>query len=198
MSTPAQKPSSPPLDPGVTRVVYSADQIQHRIRELGLQISADYAGKNPLLVGVLKGVIFFATDLLRCLTIPVSLDFMAISRYNANRPAPGAVRLVKDLEEPVEGRHLLFIEDVVDTGLTLSYLLRILRERDPASLETCTLFSRPQRRIVNVRLRYVGFELPDHFVVGYGLDYKEAYRQLPYVGELSSEVLRGEKINPVK
>lgn len=176
---------------GLGRVLFTEAEIRRRVQELGEQISRDYAGLNPVLVGVLKGVVFFMSDLLRAITVPVRVDYMAISRYTPQPAAKGPVRLVKDLEESVEGQHVLFVEDVIDTGLTLGYLLRVLRARGPASLQVCTLFDRPQRRIAEIPLRYVGFTLPDRFVVGYGLDYKEAYRHLPYVAELKAEVLKG-------
>jgi hypoxanthine phosphoribosyltransferase len=175
---------------GVGRVLLPESEIRQRIGELGAQISSDYAGLNPLLIGVLKGVIFFMSDLLRSLSIPVTVDFMAISRYDPQQKTKGAVRLIKDLDEAVEGRHLLFIEDIIDTGLTLSYLLRILKARSPASLEVCTLFNKPEHRLVDVPLRYKGFDLPDRFVVGYGLDYKGAYRHLPFLAELRPDVLQ--------
>jgi hypoxanthine phosphoribosyltransferase len=175
---------------GFGRVLLSESEIRQRIRELGGQISNDYAGLNPLLIGVLKGVIFFMSDLLRSISIPVTADFMAISRYDPQQKTKGPVRLIKDLDEAVEGRHLIFIEDIIDTGLTLSYLLRILRARSPASLEVCTLFNKPEHRLVDVRLRYKGFDLPDRFVVGYGLDYKGAYRHLPFLAELRPDILQ--------
>jgi len=179
------------LSHGLGRVLFTEEEIRRRVQELGAQISRDYAGLNPLLVGVLKGVVFFMSDLLRTITVPVRVDYMAISRYASQPAVKGSVRLIKDLEESVEGQHVLFVEDVIDTGLTLGYLLRVLRARGPASLQVCTLFDRPQRRIAEIPLRYVGFTLPDRFVVGYGLDYREAYRHLPYVAELKTEVLRG-------
>jgi hypoxanthine phosphoribosyltransferase len=175
---------------GVGRVLLSEAEIRQRIGELGALISHDYAGLNPLLVGVLKGVIFFMSDLLRAITVPVTVDFMAISRYDPQQRTKGPVRLIKDLDEPVGGRHLLFVEDIIDTGLTLSYLLRILRARNPASLEVCTLFDKPEHRLVNIPLKYKGFDLPDRFVVGYGLDYKGAYRHLPFLAEVRPEVLQ--------
>lgn len=178
------------LTRGLGRIILTEDDIRRRVGELGAQISADYAGLNPLLVGVLKGVVFFMGDLLRAITIPVRLDLIAISRYDPQQRAKGPVRLIKDLDETVEGQHLLFVEDVIDTGLTLSYLLRILRARGPASLEVCTLFNKPEHRLANIPLRYKGFDLPDRFVVGYGLDHKGAYRHLPYVAELRPEVLQ--------
>jgi hypoxanthine phosphoribosyltransferase len=175
---------------GVGRVLLTEAEIHQRINELGAQISGDYAGMDPLLVGVLKGVIFFMSDLLRSISIPATVDFMAISRYDPLQKKRGAVRLIKDLDEAVEGRNLIFVEDIIDTGLTLSYLLRILKARSPASLEVCTLFNKPEHRLVDVPLRYKGFDLPDRFVVGYGLDYKGAYRHLPLLAELRPEVLQ--------
>ena len=178
------------LTNGISRVLFSEVEIRQRVNELGNQISSDYAGRCPLLVGVLKGVVFFMSDLLRAITIPVRVDFMAISRYDPQGKTKGPVRIVKDLEESLEGQHLIFVEDVVDTGLTLSYLLKTLRARSPASLEVCALFNKPDHRLVNVPLKYKGIDLPDRFVVGYGLDYREAYRHLPFVGELRPEVLK--------
>lgn len=175
---------------GLGRILFTEAAIRRRVTELGAQISQDYAGLNPVVIGVLKGVVFFMSDLLRTITVPVRVDYMAISRYAPQSATQGAVRLIKDLEEAVEGQHLLFVEDVIDTGLTLSYLLRVLRARGPASLQVCTLFDKPQRRLADLPLRYTGFTLPDRFVVGYGLDYKEAYRHLPYVAELRAEVLK--------
>jgi len=182
-------PPANELTSGLGRVVYSEAQIRARVLDLGREISRDYAGRNPLVVGVLKGVMFFMSDLLRAIDIPVRVDFMAISRYVAATGGKGAVRLTKDLEESMADQHVLFVEDVIDTGLTLSYLLRNLRARGPASLEVCTLFDKPQHRLANIPLRYRGFDLPDRFVVGYGLDHKEAYRHLPYVAELTPAAL---------
>jgi len=175
---------------GLGRTLLTEEEIRTRISELAAEISRDYAGLNPLLVGVLKGVVFFMSDLLRTITIPVSVDFMAISRYDPSRKTRGAVRLIKDLDETIEGRHLIFVEDIVDTGLTLNYLVRILRARGPASIEVCTLFSKPEHRLTTLPIRYTGFELPDRFVVGFGLDYREAYRHLPYLAELRPEALQ--------
>jgi hypoxanthine phosphoribosyltransferase len=173
----------------IRRVIFSEEELQRRVRELAGQINADYRGLDPLLVGVLRGVVFFMTDLMRAMTIPASLDFMAISRYDPQQKSKGAVRLIKDLEESVEGRHLIFVEDVVDTGLTLSYLLRVLKARTPASLEVCVLFDKSRHRLVDVPVKYKGFDLQDRFVVGYGLDYRGGYRHLPFVGELKPELL---------
>ena len=185
----AQRQEPPELMHGVGRVLLPEEAIRQRVVEIGQQISHDYAGRNPLLVGVLKGVVFFMSDLLRAITIPVRVDFIAISRYDPRGRVKGPVRLIKDLDDNVEGQHLVFVEDMVDTGLTLSYLLRLLRARAPASLEVCALFNKPERRLANVPIKYKGFDLPDRFVVGWGLDYREAYRHLPFVAELKPEVL---------
>ncbi|MGW8250273.1 MAG: hypoxanthine phosphoribosyltransferase [Anaerolineales bacterium] len=173
----------------ISEVLFSEQEIQARIAELGKQISSDYAGKNPLLVGVLKGVLLFMADLLRAIKIPVELDFMAISSYSPEARDRGFVRLVKDLETPMSGRHVLFVEDVIDTGLTLNYLLQTLQMRQPASLKVCALFNKKKLRLVDIPISYAGFDLPDRFVVGYGLDYYEKYRNLPYVGLLKAQVL---------
>jgi hypoxanthine phosphoribosyltransferase len=188
-SPPSAAPLANGLTQGIGRVLLSEAEIRERIAVLAQEISRDYAGRNPLLVGVLKGVIFFISDLLHAITIPATVDFMAISRYDGGRNK-GAVRLIKDLDEAVEGRHLIFVEDIIDTGLTLNYLLRILRARGPASLEVCTLFNKPDHRLIDIALKYRGFDLPDRFVVGYGLDYKEGYRHLPYLAELRPETLQ--------
>ena len=177
----------------ISRVLFTQEAIQQRIGELGRQISRDYAGLNPLFVGVLKGVVFLMSDLMRAITIPARMDFMAISRYapqgQPHGQAKGSVRLIKDLEETVDGQHVIFVEDVIDTGLTLNYLLRILKTRSPASLEVCALFDKKEHRLVNTPVKYIGFDLPSRFVVGYGLDYREGYRHLPFVGELRPELL---------
>ncbi len=175
---------------GIKDILIPADEIQRRVSAIAAQISTDYAGRNPILVGVLKGVIFFMADLLRYITIPVEVDFMAISSFTPETRQQGLVRLVKDLEIPIVGRDILFVEDVVDTGLTLNYLLRNLKARQPASLEVCVLFNKPDRRLIDIPLKYKGFDLPDQFVVGYGLDYREKYRNLPFVGLLKPEVFR--------
>ena len=173
----------------ISEVLIPTEAIAERVHELGQAISQDYAGRNPLLVGVLKGVLFFMADLLRAITIPVEVDFMAISSYAAAAKEQGSVRLLKDLEIPCEGRHVLFVEDIVDTGLTLNYLLRILRAREPASLEICVLFNKPRHRLIDIPMRYKGFDLPDRVVVGYGLDHRERYRNLPVVGLLRPQAL---------
>jgi len=178
------------LATGIRQVLYPAEAIEARVLELGQAISQDYAGRNPLLVGVLKGVFIFMADLYRAITIPAEVDFIAISNYSPESREQGVVQLVKDLEQSITGRHVLFVEDMVDTGLTLNYLLRILRTREPASLEVCTLFDKSRRRLINLPIKYKGFDLPDRFVVGYGLDHREQYRNLPCVGLLKPEVFQ--------
>jgi len=178
------------LHQGISQILYSAEEIQERVMALGQEISKDYEGCQPLVVGVLKGVFPFMADLLRSITIPVEVDFMAIASYSAESRDKGLVRLQKDLDEPINGRHLLFVEDVIDTGLTLNYLLQILQAREPASLKVCTLFNKKRRRLISVPIQYKGFDLPDKFVVGYGLDYRELYRNLPYVGLLKPAVFQ--------
>lgn len=174
----------------ISEVLLTPGQIQARLAEIGENISRDYSGKNPLLVGVLKGVMIFIADLIRVITIPVEVDFMAISSYSPEARDQGRVRLVKDLESPITGRHVLFIEDMVDTGLTLNYLIQTLKMRHPASLEVCAMFNKDKLRLVDVPLKYVGFELPDRFVVGYGLDHRERYRNLPFVGLLKPQAFQ--------
>lgn len=166
-------------------VLFSADQITTRVRELGESISRDYTGHDLVLAGVLRGAAFFLIDLARAISIPVAVDFIAISSYGPSSKASGVVRIVKDLDEEIAGRDLLVVEDIVDTGLTLGYLLRILRERGPASLKVCTLLDRSVRRIVEPPVAYRGFVVPDRFVVGYGLDYRQRYRNLPHIAALS-------------
>ncbi len=178
------------LTEGIREILIPAEEIESRIMELGQAISRDYEGCNPLLVGVLKGVVPFIAALLPAITIPVELDFMAISTYGPDLDSGRGVRLEKDLSAPIEGRHVLFIEDVIDTGLTLNYLLKNLRSRKPASLKVCTLFNKSRRRLIAIPSTYVGFELPNLFVVGYGLDYRERYRNLPFVGLLKPEVFQ--------
>lgn len=183
------KEKSPFYNP-VSQILYDADQIEKRISVLAHQINIDYEKKHPVLVGVLKGVFIFMADLMRKIEIDCDVDFLAISNYNNDARNRGVVRLVKDLDIPIEGRHILFIEDVIDTGLTLNYLLRYLRERLPASLEVCTLFNKPSRRLIDLPIKYKGFDLPDKFIVGYGLDYDEKYRNLPYIGVLKAEIFQ--------
>lgn len=182
-----------PLAKDVREVVISEAEIHRRVTEIGRQISSNYRGKCPVLVGVLKGVLFLMADLLRVINIPVEVDFLAVSSYSNEARDKGMVRLVKDLEIPIYGRHVLFVEDVIDTGLTLNYLLKSLRERQPASLEVCVLFNKPAHRLLDTPLRYKGFDLPDRFVVGYGLDLRERYRNLPFIGLLKAEAVSDQK-----
>jgi hypoxanthine phosphoribosyltransferase len=172
----------------ISEVVLTTEQIQQRVSELGQAISRDYLGLQPVVVGVLKGVLFFMADLLRSITIPLEMDILAVSSYSTEVRNMGYVRLLKDLDIPINGRHVLFVEDVVDTGLTLNYLLKNLRDRNPASLEVCVIFNKPGNRFIETPLKYKGFDLPDRFVVGYGLDYREKYRNLPFVGMLKPQV----------
>jgi len=165
-------------------VLIEPDTLQQRVTELGDEISHDYTGRDLLLVGVLKGAVFFMADLMRHLTIPCEIDFMAISSYGDSTDSSGVVRILKDLDINIEGRHVLVVEDIIDSGLTLSYLIRNLEAREPATLEICALLTKPERREIDVPVRYVGFEIPNRFVIGYGLDFAERYRNLPYVGVL--------------
>jgi len=178
--------TAPPA--GVGEVVFTAAQIRGRVARLARRISQDYAGRELRLVTVLKGGIFFVADLARRLEVPVTLDFLAIAGYGSES-AVGAVRLTKDLDESITGRHVLIVEDVVDTGLTLGYIHADLSRRGPASLRVCILLDRPHRRLVDLPIDYTGFEVPDRFVVGYGLDWRQRYRQLPYVAALAPEEL---------
>jgi hypoxanthine phosphoribosyltransferase len=176
------------LHAAVEEVLIDEVTLQNRIAELGAAITGDYRGRDLLLVGVLKGAIFFMADLMRQIDIPCEVDFMAISSYGAGVDSSGVVRILKDLDMSVENRNVLVVEDIVDSGLTLSYLLRNLEAREPASLETCALLTKPERRENDVVCRYVGFEIPNRFVIGYGLDFAERYRNLPYVGVLRDEL----------
>lgn len=172
----------------IKEVLLSEEQIQTRVRELGAQISADYAGKEPLLVSVLRGSIMFMADLTRQVQPFCELDFMAVSSYGAGTTSSGQVKIIKDLTEPIEGRDVIVVEDILDSGNTLYYLLQVLQARNPASIRLCTLLDKPSRRTRPIQADYVGFEVPDAFVVGYGLDYDERYRNLPYIGILKPEV----------
>ncbi len=168
-------------DPRIGEILVSEERLQRRIVELAAEISADYAGREILVVGVLKGALLFISDLIRRLSVPCTMDFMAVSSYGSSTHSSGVVRILKDLDAPIAGRHVLVVEDVVDSGLTLAYLMKNLRSREPASLELCTLMVKPAGRRLAIDMRYVGFEMPDTFVVGYGLDFEEHYRQLPYI-----------------
>ena len=173
--------------PDIGEILVQADDLQRRVRDLGREISEDYAGREPLLVCVLKGAVFFLSDLMRHLDVPCEVDFMAVASYGSSTNSSGVVRILKDLDISIEGRDVLIVEDIVDSGLTLSYLLRTLKARDPASLEVCALLTKPERRKVDLPIRYVGFEIPNRFAIGYGLDYGERFRNLPYVAVLAGE-----------
>jgi hypoxanthine phosphoribosyltransferase len=180
VATPARLSS----EPGLGEVLVSADELQRRVGELGQEISRDYVGRSLLLVGVLKGAVFFLSDLMRCIDIPVELDFMAVASYGSATDSSGVVRILKDLDASIEGRDVLIVEDIVDSGLTLQYLMRNLGSRNPRTLEVCALLTKPERRKVDLPTRYVGFEIANRFVVGYGLDYGERHRNLPFVAAL--------------
>ena len=177
------------LASAVEEVLIDEETLAHRIAELGAEVSADYRGKDLLLVGVLKGAIFFIADLMRSIDVPCEIDFMAISSYGSATDSSGVVRILKDLDLPIEGRNVLVVEDIVDSGLTLSYLVRALKARSPASIEVCALLTKPARRRIEVRCKYVGFEIPPRFVIGYGLDFAERYRNLPYIGVVRDELV---------
>src|SRR4029450_5645339 len=177
------------LDRAVGELLMHAEALRARIGELGDEISAHYAGQDLLLIGVLKGAVFFMADLMRHLTGPCEVDFMAISSYGAQTDSSGVVRILKDLDINIEGRNVLVVEDIIDSGLTLSYLMRNLESREPASLEGCALLTKPERREIDVPVRYIGFEIPNRFVIGYGLDFAERYRNLPYVGVLETQLV---------
>jgi hypoxanthine phosphoribosyltransferase len=179
------------LERAVAEVLIEEDALRSRVVELGDEISRDYDGRELLLIGVLKGAVFFMADLMRQLTIPCEIDFMAISSYGASTDSSGVVRILKDLDINIEGREVLVVEDIIDSGLTLSYLMRNLEAREPASLEVCALLTKPERREIDVPVRYVGFEIPNRFVIGYGLDFGERYRNLPYVGVLDPDLVPG-------
>jgi len=176
------------LSAAVSEILIDEETLHARISELGAQVSDDYRGEDLLLIGVLKGAIFFMADLMRSIDIPCEVDFMAISSYGAGIDSSGVVRILKDLDVSIEGRNVLVVEDIIDSGLTLSYMLRNLEAREPASLEVCALLTKPDRRENDVVCRYVGFEIPNRFVIGYGLDFAERYRNLPFVGVLRDEL----------
>ena len=177
------------LDAAIGEILIDEETLAARVAELGAEVSMDYEGRDLLLIGVLKGAVFFMADLMRHLTVACEVDFMAISSYGDATDSSGIVRILKDLDISIEGRHVLVVEDIIDSGLTLSYLIRNLESREPASLEVCALLTKPSRREIDVRVRYVGFEIPNKFVVGYGLDFAERYRNLPYVGVLDEHLL---------
>ena len=169
-------------------ILVQPDELAHRVRELAAEISRDYEGRDLLLIGVLKGAVFFLSDLMRHLEVECEVDFMAVSSYGSSTDSSGIVRILKDLDAPIEGRDVLIVEDIVDSGLTLQYLMRTLEARKPASLEVCALLTKPERRKIETDARYIGFEIPDKFAIGYGLDYAERYRDLPCIGTLDPKV----------
>ena len=170
------------------KILLSEEEVNKRISEIGEQISKDYAGKQVHLVCVLKGGAFFMCELAKRITVPVSMDFMSVSSYGGDTKSSGVVKIVKDLDESIKDKDVIVVEDIVDSGRTLSYLLELLEQRGPKSLSLCTLLDKPERRVVDVKVDYTGFDIPDEFVVGYGLDYAEKYRELPYIGVLKPEV----------
>ena len=176
------------MHPDIQEILFSAEDLAQAVQRMGQEISADYAGQKVLLVTVLKGAFVFMADLIRCIQGDVEVDFMAVSSYGAEAKSSGVVRIIKDLEAPIEGRHVLIVEDILDSGLTLTYLKKNLKSRHPASVEIATLLLKAGKQEVEVDARYVGLVCPDKFVVGYGLDYAEAYRNLPYIGVLDPKV----------
>ncbi len=175
------------MDEAIGETLVSGDDLERRVAELGAEISSDYEGRDLVMIGVLKGAVLFIADLMRHLTVPCEVDFMAVSSYGSATDSSGVVRILKDLEAPIEGRDVLIVEDIVDSGLTLQYLVRNLRAREPASLEVCALLTKPARRRVDLPIRYVGFEIADRYVIGYGLDYAQRYRNLSYVAVLNEQ-----------
>ena len=175
------------VDPAIGETLVSAEELQRRVRELSAEISGDYEGRDLVLIGVLKGAVLFLADLMRQLTVPCEVDFMAVSSYGSATDSSGVVRILKDLDAPIEGRDVLIVEDIIDSGLTLQYLVRSLRARAPGSLEVCALLTKPERRRVDLPIRYVGFEIPNRYVIGYGLDYAQRYRNLSYVAVLNEQ-----------
>jgi hypoxanthine phosphoribosyltransferase len=176
------------LHKDIQEILFSEEEIQLKVRELGKQISLDYAGRNLLVICVLKGAFIFMADLVKSMDVPLELDFMAVSSYGVSTKSSGVVKIIKDLDIPVEGRDVMIVEDIIDSGLTLSYLIDVLERRNALSIAVVTLFDKPARRTVDLEPDYKGFTLPDAFVVGYGLDYAEKYRNLPYIGVLKEEV----------
>lgn len=172
----------------IERVLLSEQEIAEKVKQLGEQISRDYADKNPIIVGVLKGSFVFMADLLRAISVPCTIDFMSVSSYGSGTSSSGEVKIIKDFDQSVEGRHLIVIEDILDSGRTLSYLMKTLKARGAASITLCTFLDKPERRVVPVEVAYCGFTVPDAFIVGYGLDYDQKYRNLPYVGVLKPSV----------
>ncbi len=178
------------LHDDVEEILLDSQTVATRVAELGAQLSADYAGRDPVLVSVLKGALVFLADLMRAMDLPSSIDLMEVSSY-AGTETSGQVRILKDLSKPIEGRDVIVVEDIIDTGLTLNYLLGYLADRQPASIKICCLLDKPARRLADIPIDYIGFTIPDRFVIGYGLDYEERYRNLPYIGVLKPSVYGG-------
>ena len=179
------------LEHDIDHVLFSEEQLKTRVAEIAAQIDKDYEGKEPLLISILRGSCVFMADLVRQIHVPCTVDFMAVSSYGSGTVSSGQVKIVKDLSEPIEGKDILVVEDILDSGNTLSYLLKLLEARHPASIRLCTLLDKPERRTKPVAVQYSGFSIPDEFVVGYGLDYDEKYRNLPYIGVLKPSVYGG-------
>lgn len=179
----------------IEQILFSQEQIQQIVQDMGAQISRDYEGKNLLMVSVLKGAVVFMADLMRAITVPCRIDFMSVSSYGSGVKTSGVVKIIKDLDIPLDGYDLLIVEDILDSGMTLSYLLEILKSRGPHSIRLCTLFDKPDRRKADIKADYTGAVVPDEFVVGYGLDYDEKYRNLPYLGVLKPEVYGGKSLD---
>lgn len=176
------------MNKDIKKILISEEELENKVKALGAKIAADYKNKDLLLVCVLKGAVIFVSDLMRTIDLPLDIDFMAISSYGSNTKSSGVVRILKDLNASIEGRHVLIVEDIIDSGLTLSYLVDNLKSRGPASVEICTILDKPDRRVADLEIKYIGFQVPDEFVVGYGLDYAEKYRNLPYIAVLKEEI----------
>jgi hypoxanthine phosphoribosyltransferase len=172
---------------GIEKILISQQELQDKVAELGEKISRDYEDKKPVLISILKGAFYFLADLTRCIHIPIHMDFLAIGRHSSEPNKTGVVKITKDLEISITGRHVLIVEDIIDTGLTLGYLIKYLQAQNPESVKVCTLLDNPTRRLVNLPVKYTGFTIPDVFLVGYGLDYKEDYRHLNYIAEFKEE-----------
>ncbi|TWH79468.1 hypoxanthine phosphoribosyltransferase [Sedimentibacter saalensis] len=176
------------MNKDIKKILITEDELQAKVKELGAKITEDYQGKDLLLVCVLKGAVLFVSDLMKRIDLPLEINFMAISSYGSNTQSSGVVRILKDLNQSIEGRNVLIVEDIIDSGLTLSYLTENLKAKGPESVEICTILDKPDRRTTSLNIKYTGFQVPDEFVVGYGLDYAEKYRNLPYIAVLKEEV----------